>query len=270
MNKLLKILLLFVAILFLNKNFGIWAGTAFLTLVVLFLIWNSRATIMAHFAAQAYFIRGDANKGAKLFEKAYKTGVMTSNSKIYYSSFCIREGRFEKAKHLLTEIINSRFSSDTDKIGGKHNMAVVMWREGNLDGAIDLMREVHTKATSTDTYGTYGVLLLEKAKETGDFEEIRSFMLEAYEYNEEDKTVADNIGEFYYNTGEFDKATEIYEKLLTKEHITPMPYYNYARVLKTLGNKEKAKEMFEKALTCRFTSVITVNREMIEEELKSL
>ncbi len=270
MSKFWKILILFLVFLLLNKNFGIWAGMAFLGLTLLFLIWNNRATIMARLATQAYYIRGDKEKGAKLFEKAYKTGNMTSNSKIYYSSFCVREGRLEKAKHLLTEVINSRFSSDADKISGKHNMAVVMWREGDLDGAIDLMREVHTKATSTGTYGTYGVLLLEKAKQTGGFEEIRDFMLEAYEYNEDDKTVADNLGEFYYNTGEFDKATEIYEKLLTKEHITPMPYYNYARVLKALGNKEKAKQMFEKALTCRFTSVITVNREMIEEELKSL
>lgn len=270
MKKFLKILLFFLVILFLNKNFGVWAGTAFLVLVILFLLWNNRATIMARLATQAYFIKGDANKGAKLFEKAYKTGMMTSNSKIYYSSFCIREGRLEKAKHLLTEVINSRYSSDTDKIGGKHNMAVVMWREGNLDDAIDLMREVHTKATSTGTYGTYGVLLLEKAKQTGEFEEIRDFMLEAYEYNEDDKTVADNLGEFYYNTKEYDKAVELYEKLLTKEYITPMPYYNYAMVLKELGNSEKAKEMFEKALTCRFTSVITVNREMIEEELKNL
>lgn len=270
MNKFLKILLLFVAMMFINKTFGGWAGTAFLILVVLFLIWNNRATIMARIATQAYFIRGDKEKGAKLFEKAYKTGMMTSNSKIYYSSFCLREGRLEKAKHLLTEVINSRFSNDNDRISGKHNMAVVMWREGDLDGAIDLMREVHTKATSTGTYGTYGVLLLEKAKQTEDFEEIRSFMLEAYDYNGDDKTVADNLGEFYYYTQEYEKAVELYEKLLTKEHITPMPYYNYARVLKALGDSEKAKEMFEKALTCRFTSVITVTREMIEEELKNL
>lgn len=270
MNKFWKILILFLAFFLLNKNFGVWAGTAFLILTILFLIWNNRATIMARFAIQAYFIRGEKEKSAKLFEKAYKTGIMTSNSKIYYSSFCLREGRLEKAKHLLTEVINSRYSKDEDKISGKHNMAVVLWREGDLTGAIDLMREVHTKATSTGTYGTYGVLLLEKAKQTKDFEEIRDFMLEAYEYNEDDKTVADNLGEFYYNTREYDKAAELYEKLLEKEFITPMPYYNYGKVLKELGNTEKAKEMFEKALTCRFTNVITVNREMVEDELNTL
>ncbi|MBR1970343.1 MAG: tetratricopeptide repeat protein [Clostridia bacterium] len=270
MGKFWKFIFLFLGFFVLNKYFGILAGAAFIVLVLLFLIWNNRATIMTRIATQAYFIRGEKEKSAKLFEKAYKTEMMTSNSKIYYSSFCLREGRLEKAKHLLTEVINSRYSNDADRISGKHNMAVVLWREGDLAGAIDLMREVHKKATSSGTYGTYGVLLLEKAKETKDFEEIREFMVEAYEYNEDDKTIADNLGEFYYNTGEYDKAKAVYEKLLIKEFVTPMPYYNYGKVLKELGNTEKAKEMFEKALTCRFTNVITVNREMVEDELKKL
>ena len=113
------------------------------------------------------------------------------------------------------------------------------------------------------------MLLLERAKQ-GNPEDALAFMLEAYEYNEDDKTIADNLGELYYIMGEYEKAEKIYEKLLEKSFTTPMPYYNYGRVLKALGKNDQAKAQFSNALDRKFTMVMTVTREEIEKELESI
>ena len=95
-------------------------------------------------------------------------------------------------------------------------------------------------------------------------------MLEAYEYNDSDKTIADNLGELYYIMGEYEKAEEVYQKLMELTFYTPMPYFNYGKVLKSLGKTEEAERMLKKALECRFTSVMTVSREDVERELKNI
>jgi len=39
-----------------------------------------------------------------------------------------------------------------------------MWKEGNIDEAIEYLEEVHEEKPATNTYGTLGVLYLERAK----------------------------------------------------------------------------------------------------------
>lgn len=261
---------LFISFLLVKRVFGFLAALAMLLIVALVVVWSRRALLLTHFATQKYYVNGDVEKGEKLFQKAYKTGLMTPACKISYSSFCLRENRFDKGRRLLNEVINSSRSSATDKINAKHNLSVLTWKEGNLDEAIEILKEVHTNTPATNTYGTLGVLYLEKAKKDGLYADALDFMLEAYDYNDEDKTIADNLGELYLLMGEYEKSKEVYSQLLTRTMTTPMPYYNYGLVLKKLGDTEGARKNFEKALECRFTSVLTVTKEMVQSELDSL
>ena len=260
----------FLAYIYVFKSYGLLATLLFTLVLLAIICWFRRATILTHLASRAYFINGDVQKGEKFYKLAYKTGEMNTSCKLSYSSFCLRENNHEKARRLLNEIINSKKSATPDKINAKHNLAVLTWKEGDLDGAVKMLEILHKEMPATNSYGTLGVLYLEKAKRDKNFEEYLPFMKEAYDYNSSDKTIADNLGELYYNLGEYDKAKEVYDELLTKELFTPMPYYNYALVLKALGDIDGARKYFDKALSCRFTSVLTITREMIQAELDSL
>ena len=46
--------------------------------------------------------------------------------------------------------------------------------------------------------------------------------------------------------GEYDKAKEIYEKLLAKAPTFPEPYYNYGLLQEKLGNKDEALESMKR------------------------
>ena len=270
MKRLLYIGAFFAVFWLIGQYFGALVGFAALLIAVAVLVWNRRALLLTQLASQEYYIRGNVKKGEKLYQMAYKTGLMNAQSKISYSSFCLRENRFDKGRRLLNEVINSSRTSTEDKINAKHNLAVLTWKEGNLEDAIKIATIVHKQMPSTNTYGTLGVLFLEKAKQEKNYTETLEFLLEAYEYNEDDKTIADNLGELYYVTGQYAKAKEIYSKLLQKPFFTPMPYYNYALVLKKMGDIDGARENFEKALNSRFTSVLTVTKEMVRQELDNL
>ena len=269
-KSLIYTVLAFLAFWIINRMYGMLAALGLLVIIIVALIWKRRASILTQLAAQAYYVKGNAEKGEKLYQMAYKTGLMTPDCKISYSSFCLRENKFEKGRRLLNEIINSSRTTQADKLNAKHNLSVLIWKEGNLDEAISILELVHKEIPATNTYGTLGVLYLERAKRDNAYGEVLDFMLEAYDYNESDKTIADNLGELYMHMGEFEKSKEIYSILLENEMITPMPYYNYGLVLKALGDTDGAKANFEKALTCRFTSVMTVTREMVQQENDSL
>ena len=262
--------LMFLAFWVVNRMYGILAAMGLLIIVIIALLWKRRASILTQLAAQAYYVKGNAEKGEKLYKMAYKTGLMTADCKISYSSFCLRENRFDKGRRLLNEVINSSRTTKEDKLNAKHNLSVLLWKEGNLDEAISILELVHEEIPATNTYGTLGVLYLEKAKRDNTYREVLDFMVEAYDYNESDKTIADNLGELYMHIGELEKSKEIYSALLEREMITPMPYYNYGLVLKQLGETDGARENFEKALTCRFTSVMTLTKEMVQKEIDSL
>jgi len=266
----IKPILVFAVLWIVSKMYGFLAATGIALVLILILMWNRRASIITQFATRAYYVNGDVKKGEKLFKMAYKTGLMTAECKIAYSSFCLRENNFDKGRRLLNEIINSSRTTQAEKLNAKHNLAVLVWKEGNLDEAIELLEFVHSEIPATNTYGTLGVLYLEKAKRDNTYSDVLDFMLEAYDYNESDKTIADNLGELYLHMGEYAKAKEVYEKLLENQLFTPMPYYNYGLVLKNMGDKDGAREQFEKALECRFTSVLTITKEAVEQQIAEL
>lgn len=270
MKSLLYIAAVVLGFMAIKNAVSTLAAFGFILVVILVLLYVRRAALLSRLATQTYYIKGNAEKASKLFEMAYKTGEMPQQCKISYSSFCLRENNIQKGKKLLSEVINSRFSTTDEKLGAKHNMAILLWREGNLEEAIETLEIVHKQAANTNTYGSLGVLYLEKAKENGEFESVLEFMLEAYDYNESDKTIADNLGELYYIMGEYEKAEKVYIELMKLNFFTPMPHYNYGRVLKALGKTDEAKEAFEKALDQRFTSVLTISREDVQKELESL
>ena len=270
MKKILYAIGLFLVLYVFNKKFGFLSTLGLVALIIAFLCYTKRATLITQSANQHYFVKGNVEKAKKLYEKAYKTGDMSPQCKLAYSSFCLRENYFDKGKRILSEIINSKRSDEKSKMNAKHNLAVLIWKEGNLDEAIELLEEVHKKMFATNTYGTLGVLYLDRAKRDHDFERELPFMLEAYDYNDSDKTIADNLGELYLIMEEYEKASEVYNALLKTQQLSPMPYYNYGLVLKRMGDIDGARENFEKALDCRFSSVMTVTRETVEKELSKL
>lgn len=244
------------------------AGMALLVVVIAGLLYFKWAEFLM-LRGNGVYNKGDRAKGLELMEKAYNTGKLKSAMVVYYSYCLIRENMNEKAYEVLDKYIEGGKGSKADICRAKHNKAILLWKEGRLDEAFEVMKEVHAELPATDTYGTMGLLYLEKQEaDPGLTEETVTFLEEAYEYNADDRTIADNMGAMYLKQGELDKAEEVYKTLFANPQPSPTPYYRYACVLEKKGNYEDAEDMLNKALRCSFTGVTVIKRQDVTDALE--
>ena len=105
----------------------------------------------------------------------------------------------------------------------------------------------------------------------GEIEKALELNKEAYDFSSDDAIILDNLAFSYYLSGNIDKAEEIYIKMHEqKKPAFPEGYYNYGLVALKKGDKEKAKELFEKALLQKFSYLSDLTRETVENALKNL
>ena len=122
------------------------------------------------------------------------------------------------------------------------------------------------------------MFLILQAEQTGDFSEAIAFNAEAYEYDDEDAAILDNVG-FLHMTmaekaradGDAEKASAERKKAydyFTRAHklkprqITTL--YYLAKMLEEDGQKERAAQFIDAALEGSFSSICPVSREEAE------
>ncbi len=208
---------------------------------------------------------GQIEKGLELFEKgAYgaKTDYMT---KIRYAFCELKFGDIKKAKKMIMLVLGEKTPANV-RYEAKSVYAIILYKEGELAEAKETMLSVYENYKNTNMYCTLGYLfnILETPENAVKFNE------EAYEYNADHPVITDNLGQSYYLSGDTDKAYEIYEELIKLEPKFPEAYYNFALVLHSRGENEKAKEMLSTALTKAFHQLTTVSKEEIENKLEQL
>jgi Putative Zn-dependent protease, contains TPR repeats len=211
------------------------------------------------------YVKGDLNGAIEWFGKAYKTKKSSVNSKISYAYLLLKSGNLEKSEEILNSLMSSKHTPQELSVI-KSNLALVQWKKGDLDSAIETLTWVYENYKNSTIYGSLGYFLIIK----GDLEKALEFNLEAYDYNDSDKIIMDNLGETYYLRGEFEKAEEIYKKLLDMSPTFPEPYYYYGRVLQKTGRIEEALSTMKKALDYKFSFLSTTTKEEIEAGIKEL
>lgn len=264
---LLLIIAVVAVVVALNHYVGAWAGFVAVILIIggfCVLKWADILMIRGN----GIYNKGDRKKGLELMEKAYNTGKLKGTMVVYYSYCLIRENMNEKAHEVMDKYIAEGKGTPADLCRAMHNKAILLWKDGRLDEAFDTMKKAHESRPASDTYGTLGLFYLEKAKAEPQLsQEAENFLKEAYEYNSDDRSIADNMGTFYLEKGELDRAAEVYKALLAQPQPSPTPYYRYGLVLEKQGNYEDAEDMFNKALRCSFTGVTVIKRDEVTEAL---
>ncbi len=250
-----------LALIILARKINIWLSIAGIVIYTGVLLYTGRTTIFSIMGARSYS-KGDIDKAIMWFERIYKLKNPPVRPCVSYAYIVLKKGDTNKAEQILQELLKNNSSSpDTPYI--KSIIALVLWKKGKIDEAVSLLENVIKSYVTTSVYESLGYMLIEQ----GDLQKALKLNLEAYEYNSDDKVIQDNLGQTYYLLGEYDKANEIYEKLLKSSPAFPEAYYNYGLLLDKLGNKEKAVEMMKKALGLKFSSLSTVSKEKIEADL---
>lgn len=232
-----------------------------------------------HEEAKPHFDRALELYSVALEQGCDKTGILMA-----YSLLLLRNGKNEEARELMLRVDSRQDLSATDKRQLRINYAVCQWKLGDLDKAIDLMKQAGESLKTSIIYNTLGLFLIEKAIQTGDFDEAITFNQEAYEYDDEDGDTLDNMGQLYLAisqkealAGNESEASEnrslaesFFDRAIERKPGLVTALYYKGRMLFENGNPEKARELLDRALEGRFSTLCPICKQQVQELLDQI
>lgn len=204
------------------------------------------------------------DKALVMYKESYEAGCRESNVVMGYATLLMRYGEYEKSKDLLLMCDKLKGVDAKSRRRIRESYAVCQWRLGNLDKAIELIREADRTGKTAFVYTVLGYFLIEKAIATGDFAEAEAYNLEAYNYDDEDAGILDNMGQLYYAMGDSDKAYDFFARAYHAKPTQPPTLYFIAKINLERGNMEKARQFIDKCLQGNFSALCSISREQAQ------
>lgn len=212
------------------------------------------------------YAKGDISGALELYQQAMDEGLNDLRYILSYSVLLIRQERYQEARDLLVKVQKYPMTDDQRRQLFV-NYASCVYKMGEIQKGIDLLERQHQKQPSGMVYQTLGYLYVE----AGDAEKALAFNTEAYEYDDEDSITLDNLGQTYYRLlGDKEKAKEYFEKAHELKPSQIDTLYFLAQYDLEAGNQAAAKEKLETALEGRFSPLNYASREKVEALVKTL
>lgn len=209
--------------------------------------------------------KGETEEAYKLYCEAFAEGADKPRFLLPFSILLLRRGEYEKARDVLKKVEKAPGGITPEQRGQMlTNYAVVSWKLGRIDYAVELLREVYRKGVSGANYGTLGFLLIEK----GNLEEALAFNQEAVAYDEEDPICLDNLGQTHYRlAGDRAEARKWFERALAFKPEAIDTNYFLALYDIDEGKRDEAREKLLIARKGRFSPLNYATMERIDELL---
>jgi tetratricopeptide (TPR) repeat protein len=209
--------------------------------------------------------RGNVDKALRHIYKAYKTKKSSMHTALAFIYMLLKAGKYDKAGEIISET-DERKMSGFEEHQLKTNKALYLWKKNRIDESIELFEELYADGESTVLYGSYGYVItlggnLSKALELNE---------EAYKYNPNDRAILDNLGLTYTMAGDYDKAFDIYKKLLAKSPEFPEAYYNAAELMRLMKDYDSGVRYMNICMTKPFNGLSTITEKEAQRKLDQL
>ncbi len=214
--------------------------------------------------------KGNTAEAKKAYEELYAGNYISAGYLLPYSVLLLRQGGEENYLKVKEILKKAEKAPDLDA-GRKQqlfmNYAVAQYKLGEMEKAIQLLEASHRKAPCGLTYQSLGWLYIE----AGDAEKALAYNQEAVDYDDEDPVCLDNLGQTYYRLlGDKEKAKEYFDKAHEIKESQIDTLYFLAQYDKEAGNKQAAIEKLEKALEGRFSPLNYATKEKVQAEIDAL
>ena len=267
--------------------------------------------------------KGQKEEALKLYEEAFAEGLNEPRYVLAYAMIIIRNGEYQKAKDFLVKHQKAPGMTQDQRITLFVDYAACCFRLGNIDKGISTLEQQFRKTETGLLYQTLGYLYVEKydaankpafdepveepepaeeqpaeaGEETGaeeaegaeqaeaseekalspqeawdeGVEKAEEFIRKSLEYDEEDAICLDNMGQFVYRVkGDREAAKEWFDKAIAIKDTQIDTLYFLSRYDEEDGNREAALEKLEKAAEGRFSPLNYCGRETILKEIERL
>ena len=218
------------------------------------------------------------NEAVKLYGEAYAAGFRKSAALQGYALLLMRQGDFVHAREIMLECSKDKTMSPANRSSLRVDFSICQWKMGNVDKAIETIKMVAEKEKNSLIYNTLGMYLVERSKQTGDFEEAIQLNEEAYEYDDEDAGTLDNMGQLYLalsekSEQEGDKDLAAQQRAKAKEYLAKAyeikpeqisSAYFYAKMLHEDGDTAKAREVMNDLVKIPVSCMLQISKAEID------
>lgn len=260
---MLYIILGVVVIFLVFKFVGLTAGFIVLALALIYGIY--------HFIPSYYIIKGnkayamgDDEASCAWYKKAYDTGRTKVETKASYAYILMRTGNADEAEKVLDTIIRVRGLDPKKKNLAKQQRCMVYYRQGRIEEALEEAYELYNSGYKTSNL--YSMLGYFKQLNNDPIDEVLAICEEAYEYDDDNRDILDNLSLCYYKLGRYEDAERISDKLLEKNTEFVEGCYHGAQIALKRGNLDKARKYVDMLAGCKRSGMTTIT----EEEIKQL
>ena len=224
-----------------------------------------------------------AQSALRHFETAYNIGLVKPNFlRAQMASIYLVQDRIPEAKEQLLAILEK----DDENINALYRMAILEKKAGNAYEALSLFAAVtKAHAEKPEEHFMRSASYMELAKQakvngkekaeldyltlatnentqnsqawtalgqyyfkTGEAEKAASSLEKAVELEPESATIQNNLAAIYARSGQFEKAAIHFEKLVELQPGNPQGHYNLGMMKMKLGKTEEAKQSLQRAL----------------------
>lgn len=235
-------------------------GAAVLLAVCAYIIYSNVPSFYATKGNKA-FAAGDNEGALAWYKKAYDTGRASVMIKASYCFVMMRAGLFEDAEAMLSSMLSQKRIDATSRNVLRQYRCMAKFKLGEYDEAMEEAEEVFAEYKNSAMYGILGYFKLMSDKIST--EEKRAFCEEAYEYNSDDRDIADNMAVACMLGGDYESALKYSKELTDKNPKFVEAYYHGAQAAYALGDKKTAMEYLDKTKECSRSAMTTVSEEEI-------
>lgn len=253
-------LLLIAACIYITAKVNALIGLLCFVGVIYFILKKSYPAYMCA-RANAEFLKKNYQKAFRMYEKAYKSKNRKFTVDLAYSQALLRYGMPEKALDVLDKILYLRLTNEI-KFPAKQTRSLIYYKLGRTQEAYEEAKELFEDGyTTSNMYCLVGLMMLANNES---IDETLAFCEKAYDYDNENRDIIDNLLVCYIKTNNLEKAKELSD-IIIKEHPTFVEaWYHAAQVSYMLGDNKKAYEYLENIKNCERSFLTTVSEEDVE------
>ena len=209
-----------------------------------------------------------------LYDEAERMGDGDLTVQRAYAVLLMREGRFQDAHDVMVKMSKRKDLKEQDWFNLRVQFSLYLWKTGQLDQAIETINRAAAIQTNGMIYSTLGMYLVDKARQTGDFTEALAYNEQALDYDDEDGSVLDNMGQLYESMADAAegeqaaeyraRALDFYEKAHAAKPRQITTLYYLARMYHQNGDDDRARKLLSVRDTLYISAVCPVQPDMME------
>ncbi|WP_164880614.1 tetratricopeptide repeat protein [Clostridium manihotivorum] len=255
------IIAIFAIMFFVNPTIG---SILFWVYIVFKAIMNR--DVLAAFMANSAYRKYRYESAISWYKKAALTKVSKSKIIANYVFLELKHGDVKEADKVFTTLTSERKFKDKDLQNLKMAEALIEWKKGNIDKAIEVLEQLQDSDRTSSVLETLGYFLIVR----GDLDVALKFNEDALSKYEDSSIIRANLGEIYYKLGDYEKSKELLIKLINEHVNFAEPYYFSALILAEEDKKEASIELLRRASKLEESFLSNLNKDIIDNKLEEL